>query len=308
MELQEFKDELVKRLQDVGLWVKIGDVDKINYQGQEAVIVKENADDIDGISHPVSELYKEFKKSNDIDFCVTYLNEALKHRDKPILPYVMGKVKNKEFFTLHVCSANENRELLARSAYYEVTQALAAVAYIDVPTGDGCYASVRVNDNILNKLGMTKKEVLDTALSNLEQSEFIVKHIAEVIEEMAGSSLFIDEHEMPMYVVTGKSKMYGANILATKTSLYSSIADSIGEDCYILPSSIHEIILVPKSAGIAPYDLKMLVESVNETELDKREKLCDEVFEYSMAEKRLLLATYEDKKITKERGKSICRI
>lgn len=307
MELQEFKDELVKRLQDGGLWVKIGDADKINYQGQEAVIVKENDDDIDGISRPVSELYMEFKKSNDIDFCVTFLIEALKHRNKPILHYVMEQINNKEFFTLHVCSANENRELLARSAYYEVTQALAAVAYIDVPTEDG-YASVRVNDNILNELGMTRKEVLETALSNLEQSEFIMKHIGEVIEEMAGSSLFIDEHEMPMYVVTGKSKMYGANILATKSSLYSSIADSIGEDCYILPSSIHEIILVPKSAGIAPYDLKMLVESVNETELDKREKLSDEVFEYSMAEKRLLLATYEDKKITKERGKSICRI
>lgn len=307
MDLLNFKDELIKHLQEEGYWAVISKAEKINYQNQDTIIVKETAKDVVGISYPLSELYASYCMNYNMDLCISRLTKALINMNEESIHYFMDRI-SPEYLTLHVCDIDTNRELLSKSACFEVTPTIAAVAYIDIPTGNG-NASIRISDNMLSQLGMTKKEALDRSISNLENSQFHVKHIGEVVKEMLGKKVpFIDRNEMPLYVVTNSLKMQGANILATKKALNEAVLRSVGEDCYILPSSIHEVILVPKSSGMDVASLKNMVESVNEAELNTREKLSDNVFEYSLSDMKLSLATGEEKENTKVRGRNICRI
>lgn len=71
---------------------------------------------------------------------------------------------------------------------------------------------------------------------------------------------------------------YGAGVLG-----YAKIMDSIREqigDFYIIPSSIHEIIAVPKSMGAEPSDLMNMVHDVNASTVAEKDQLSDRVFAY----------------------------
>ena len=60
---------------------------------------------------------------------------------------------------------------------------------------------------------------------------------------------------------------------------FSGLAQELGSDLYILPSSIHEILLLPVSAG-KPEELAEIVKEVNRTQVQPEERLSDSVYLY----------------------------
>lgn len=61
-------------------------------------------------------------------------------------------------------------------------------------------------------------------------------------------------------------------------------AEKLGGDFYILPSSIHEILLVPDNGDKAADDLRDMVREVNATQVSPEEKLTDNVYHYDSKE------------------------
>lgn len=86
-----------------------------------------------------------------------------------------------------------------------------------------------------------------------------------------------DLPQIPLYLVTNTQNCYGA-ICITYPGVYEEICKKAHEDCYILPSSIHECICVPKSYE-APEELLSLVTEVNHSVVSKEDFLCNDVFE-----------------------------
>ena len=79
----------------------------------------------------------------------------------------------------------------------------------------------------------------------------------------------------PMNVATLDSKMYGGGLLYCEEFL-KAIIEEIG-DCYILPSSIHELIFVPVLFG-SEEELTNMVREVNATQVYENEYLADKAF------------------------------
>lgn len=71
------------------------------------------------------------------------------------------------------------------------------------------------------------------------------------------------------------------------------------EGYYLLPSSVHEFLIIPKSMDISPKELGEMVRDVNHQMVSKEEILSDRVYEYDK-EKRRILQVPES--IEKERG------
>lgn len=61
-------------------------------------------------------------------------------------------------------------------------------------------------------------------------------------------------------------------------------AEKLGGDFYILPSSIHEILLVPDNGDKTADDLRDMVREVNATQVSPEEKLTDNVYHYDSKE------------------------
>ena len=105
---------------------------------------------------------------------------------------------------------------------------------------------------------------------------------------------FLDDYdavyEDEMYVLTNKTMLNGASTMMYYGVL-DSIADKIGHDLYILPSSIHELILVPVKSGYKADELKKMVCQVNSDEVSDNEILSDSVYCYSRKDRQIHLVS-----------------
>lgn len=88
-----------------------------------------------------------------------------------------------------------------------------------------------------------------------------------------------EEEHVEMFVLTNSSRCNGAAALLYKNSL-NDIADKIGGSFYILPSSIHEVILLPDNDNLEPANLADMVKEINEHDVAATEKLSDTIYYY----------------------------
>ncbi|MEE8886208.1 MAG: DUF5688 family protein [Eubacteriales bacterium] len=84
----------------------------------------------------------------------------------------------------------------------------------------------------------------------------------------------------PLYVLTNESKCLGA-ISITLRRVQCGIADALGCDYYLIPSSIHEFLVLPDDGSYQTENLNRMVRTVNETELDPEDILAEHVYHYS---------------------------
>ena len=91
-----------------------------------------------------------------------------------------------------------------------------------------------------------------------------------------------------MWVVTKTKKINGSSLILYRNEL-DKIAMRLGSDLYILPSSIHELIVVPSDIGDTQ-ELRMMVAAVNENEVPEEELLSDNVYYYDRATGKVRIA------------------
>ncbi len=108
---------------------------------------------------------------------------------------------------------------------------------------------------------------------------FLSIHPESEDRELFGS--FEDEPSRPpLYVLTNQSHLNGASVLLYK-DLLKKLSDTVEENFYILPSSIHEIILVPSGSSLSKASLNLMVQDVNQKEVSPTERLSDHVYFYN---------------------------
>ena len=82
-----------------------------------------------------------------------------------------------------------------------------------------------------------------------------------------------------MFVATVPDKVHGAGVLAYQDFM-DKAAERVGGDFFILPSSIHEILIVPDNGKMGLKDLENMVKEVNATQVSPADKLTDNVYHY----------------------------
>ena len=87
-----------------------------------------------------------------------------------------------------------------------------------------------------------------------------------------------------MYVATTPDKIHGAGVLAYQDFM-DQAAERAGGDFFILPSSIHEILIVPDDGNATLSQLQDMVREVNATQVAPEEKLTDNVYHYDSKDK-----------------------
>jgi hypothetical protein len=91
-----------------------------------------------------------------------------------------------------------------------------------------------------------------------------------------------------MYILTNSKGINGATCLLYPEVL-QQIAEELNSDFYILPSSIHEVILVIDHGNISKMSLKEMVCDVNQTQVAEDEVLSDQVYYYSRKDKFIIM-------------------
>lgn len=103
----------------------------------------------------------------------------------------------------------------------------------------------------------------------------------------AGIPISLDESAIPMYIMTNEQEVNGASVL-----LYDNVLESFAlekkTDFYILPSSIHEVILVPSNKIDDPSALFTMVSDANNTVVALGDILSDSVYYYNRRKNQIV--------------------
>ena len=94
------------------------------------------------------------------------------------------------------------------------------------------------------------------------------------------------KEQISMYVLTNTRRMNGAACLLYD-HVIDGFANEIDHDLYILPSSVHEVIIVPAVNGINKEELTEMVREVNQDEIDAIDILSDHAYYYSRETKKI---------------------
>ncbi len=210
----------------------------------------------------------EVNQEFDIDFFTDY------EKVKPYLGYKL----------LHYEMNRKLLESVPHKRYYD----LVIVCYCSIMDERIGAGTILVKNEHLNMWNKIEDEVIKDAMANM-QSIFPAEFMAmkEVLKEMYSDPAYLLEDIMPMYVLTNKQRMFGAASILYKGQM-ERIAQMLQDDFYILPSSIHEVIILAKKYGTDEEYLSHMVQEINQEHLNREEVLSNHAYLYSRQIKKLI--------------------
>lgn len=147
---------------------------------------------------------------------------------------------------------------------------------------DNGFASILIHNHHLNYWRMNAEELYNLAMENTaEDFEVIpISSVIEAIMDEESAGIIMDNAEIEMSILTNHYRLQGAVGIIHKEILNQYMKDKQVEKVLILPSSIHETILIPFDALSDMKYLKSMVKEVNATQLQPEEILSDNVYVY----------------------------
>lgn len=142
---------------------------------------------------------------------------------------------------------------------------------------EGSY-SIKVSKAILDRVNISEVEAWEQAQTNTE-AETSLESMAKVMFEMMNMEYSEDMDETtPFFIISNKSKVKGASAILNKKVLAEFGERYHTDKIVVLPSSVHEMLLVPYTEEIDLDTFSDMVEQVNSSEVDPTEQLVDRAF------------------------------
>ena len=132
----------------------------------------------------------------------------------------------------------------------------------------------------MEKLSPTVIRPLREVLMHLMVPEFMREHGVSEAEAHKGVGTAITEDVPELLCVTNESGINGAVCIVTP-KMQQKLAETVGGDYYVLPSSVHEILVLPKAGEINCAELQAMVQRINQETVSEDERLSDHIYEYS---------------------------
>ena len=218
-------------------------------------------------------------------------------------------IKDKTFVKL--VNTRSNRDRLRDLASLPAEGGFSLTAYIDLDsTGQG--AMIQITRDMAERMDYPERELMQDAVQNtcsrhpaeLVEMDKIMMDIAGLRKLSPGDNLLAEKpapaESLSMLILTNADKFFGAAALFYP-EVKQQIADVTGGSYYILPSSVHELIILPDNGSFNEQELASMVQSVNSAEVQPEEQLGNKVLYYNAAMDRLMVAVDLDKEQT--RGK-----
>ncbi len=193
----------------------------------------------------------------------------------------------KSKITYKLIHAKKN-EILLQSLPHVPYMDLAIVFYVLFDVDDTGIATIPITNDLAALWDTDSDELYRIAKTNTPKLlTASLKPMRVVIEELLGNECEnIVLKEDIMFVLTNQLRNFGAACLLYD-GILQQIAIELGENYYILPSSIHEMIIVPESKSPNREQLIEMITEINETQVEHEEILSDNVYYYDHSKKMI---------------------
>lgn len=302
MTIDDFMKEAAEKLMEIvpadlkdGLTVLPTKVMKMNDQQLNGLILKREGEEAAPTIY-IDHLYERHGQGADTkammgEVLQIYLDSMV---DQPkVVQPDLSFDKVKEHVSMRLVEMKRNRMYLVDVPYMSVGNGFAVVCDIKMDNRDGSWRATITKD-MLEKNGYDKRELFTTAMRKSWQLEPpVLSAMSGKLFELTGSNNILKQQDpIPegskeqIYVLSNESGVLGASVLFYP-GMQEQIAEKLGESFYVLPSSVHEVLIVPESAGLDRAELANMVYTANRTVVEEKDVLSDNVLHYDRDEKKL---------------------
>ncbi len=161
---------------------------------------------------------------------------------------------------------------------------------------DGSWG-LNVTNSLMKRWGVSREQLLEDAYRNMQKTKLptlLDMHAvwSETLNGKTAENIFHQPEQYKrspyemMYVLSNENGIYGAASMVCP-GVMEKVSLLFPEGFYVLPSSIHEILIVPKDVNLPPQDLGRMVREVNRWEVPREDVLSDCVYEYDREKGKL---------------------
>lgn len=188
----------------------------------------------------------------------------------------------------------KDNPLLGDLVYVPVDDTGLAVTFaarIDMGPKDEGVGNIPISKGLAETWEVSTEELYDLAINNSRRinppqltpmNDIIYRMKKEEFEEAFGEdarevfdSIFQDTNFM--FVASNKNNIYGASVILDKDFM-QEVQEKLEKDLVIIPSSVHEVIILPKSDELSYEHLLSMIEQVNDNEMCPQDRLSYELF------------------------------
>jgi len=322
MNFEEFKEQLMEDLKaylpieiGAGVEVEANEVHKVQHEGYEGIVVKREDNPV-GVNMDAEKLYSDLQQGKSYDdvfhYAVDVVQKGFENAPEVDLNMLMDYDRMKDSLVVQMIPIAGNEEMLANMPHQEMED-LAVVYRFSVGRDDSGMASILIKNDLLERYGITAEQLHQdamTAAPNREPAN--IRSMTDVLVEMMGPEVAEMMGGEPigapnLFVATNESKVNGAGVIAYPDFMEEA-AEVTGGSFYIIPSSIHETLLVPDDGNVDFRDLEAMVHEVNATQVAPADRLSENVYHYDAQDKVFELASkFEDRMAEKAAEKDADR-
>ena len=194
-----------------------------------------------------------------------------------------GKCRGRLYFKM--VNTGRCRELLKDVPHREILD-LSAVPYILLGEGAGGMSSSIVDNGMVKQWGVSAEDVMGQACNNAPLTMPAMEAVT-VGDILADAGVPGTSGRLPgLCMLTTKRMVYGFSVVFYPGVLKAA-ADKFGQNFYILPSSVHEALLVLASMDIPPQELEETIKWMNREYVTETEALSDNIYFYDREKDRL---------------------
>lgn len=186
----------------------------------------------------------------------------------------------KDLLEVNVISEKYNRDLLENTKH-RVLGDIAIVYVLNAVNRDFDEIMNAVSVSVLNTVSIKQIEN-DALMNSMTRNPAVIKSMDSEIESIIGTQIPKDEATSMMYIASVPSKKFGACVLAYP-GFFEQAAATVGGSYYVIPSSVHELILVKDSGDLCDdgiNELKNEIELINRTVHAREDILSDNLYHY----------------------------
>ena len=281
--------------------LKFSSVDKVNRRMDGITLV--NPEEVNGISPAIyiNHMYEDYLKTEEYDDVLTraarMMERAYEERNH-VNPLKVDFSAAKENIVFQLVNTMQNQEMLEGIPHREFQDLSIVYRWIVKKEEEGIQSAI-IKNQLAENFGLNEENLFQLAKENTRRIlPPVIKNMNEVIyglmlkegmEEAEVEIMMKDLAEQPMWVITNEMGINGAASMLYEDKLHE-LSEKLGQDLYVMPSSIHEVIAVPASIG-SPYMLAEMVTEINMSQVQINERLSNQVYHYDKDLRTLTLAT-----------------
>ena len=231
------------------------------------------------------EYYKDGRTMEEIAGWINLMYQEIKDTDPESIEEAVAYKKVKKKILPKLINREKNETLLAQSPHI-LWEDLAIVFYVLMAEAKDGTITMGVQYPQMKMWGVSTEELYQQAMKNA--TAILPAELTPMRDVLKGMLRTEDVEAIPniAYVLSNRLHSFGAACV-TYPDVLEMIAEEVEDDFYLVPSSVHEMMILPEHGVIGKDRFRNSIREVNEKILPPEEFLSNHAYFYSREEKKV---------------------